>query len=102
LEEIVRNVSLTLATTSTVVLDDVPSNARRKQFVITNTSTAGETVSIGHVGDALSGKGIVIYPTFTYQESSGSDFIPFQNRITALGSAATATISIHEVLQVNL
>ena len=102
METIVRDASYTLATTSQVILDTIPPNARRKAFIITNTSTGGESVTIGHGGDAISGRGIVLWPTFTHGESRGEQFNPYQNRITALGSAATATIAVHETLEVNI
>lgn len=101
-EELVRNVSKTLATTSSVIMDSMPPNSRRKQFILTNTSALGEAITIAHGADAIAGKGIVLYPTFTYQESRGADYQPFQGKITALGSAATATLAIHEVVEVNL
>ena len=96
----VRNVSFTLATTSSRVMDTLPPNSKRKSFTIMNTSTAGELVTLGHGGDAISGKGIVLYPTSSYGESRGADFEAYQHEITALGSAATATIAVHETIEV--
>lgn len=94
-QERTRNVKVTLPTTSTKIAE--ACFQERTQISIINTSTGGETVSIGIGEEAVANAGIVIYAGGSYSESKGdkSDKIT-QDVITALGSAATATIAIVE------
>lgn len=96
-----RNASLTLLTTSQRIAE--ACFQERVQINIINTSTAGETVSIGIGQEAKAGQGIVLAPGGSYSESKAdkSDLIT-QDDINALGSAATATIAIVERIRMDV
>lgn len=100
-EERSRNTSQTLLTTSQRVAE--ACFQERTQISIINTSTAGETVSLGIGQEAVAGAGIVLAPGGMWSETKGdrSDKIT-QDDINALGSANTATIAITERIRMQV
>lgn len=91
------NSSITLATSASVVsVEKDNSNGKRAAIIITNTSTGGEVVSIAIDAAAVAGAGIVLSPGGVWSDSRDGAYWPTQKHITALGSAATATIALQE------
>ena len=72
------------------------TNTQRNVIVITNTSTGGQLITLAFAKEAVSGKGIVLFPTGAWAESIDSAFRPSNARITAIASGAGGQITIHE------
>ena len=67
---------------------------------LTNTSTAGQIITLSWGDDnAVAYAGTVLYPAGTHSESVDSVFLPSNERITAISSAAAGRLSIHLRLQ---
>jgi hypothetical protein len=94
-----REATVTLATTSQVVSESNIGNSRRIVLSITNTSTGGEIVNLAWGEEAAAGKGVHLIQGANWTEAASQGFILNQERISARGSAATAKISIHEIVQ---
>lgn len=90
---------MTVGTSFTEIAGEI-SNSIRSVFVITNTSTLNQTVSISIGSEAVIGQGITLAPGASYYENIDARFTPTQKRITAVASAAGATLSVHERLVV--
>lgn len=87
----------TIGTTSALVLPNVEGLERtRKAFVITNTSTGGQIISLGFQRDAVANTGIVLYPGGSAWEFEENDYKVFQRDIYAISSAASGTIAVQE------
>jgi len=69
---------------------------QRAAIIIRNTSLLGEKISIAIGSEAILGSGIVLNPNDVYSASQDSGYKPPNDFITAIGSAATATMAIHE------
>ena len=95
IETVPRDVVVTVGATSTELSTQIIEH-QRTVIVITNTSTAGQIVTLAFGKEAVAGNGIVLYPTGAWAESIDSSFIPTNQRITAIASAAAATVTIHE------
>lgn len=96
-EELNISKKFTLATSSGVIREELfREQAQCTMFSIINTSTGGETVSVGIGEEAKSGEGIVLYPGGFYSESSDGINEATNKQIQALGSAATATIAFQQ------
>jgi hypothetical protein len=91
-----RDATITVGATSTELSPDIRSSGQRQAIVITNTSTGGQVVTLAFGKDAVASVGIVLYPTGAWAESIDSAFIPSNERITAIASAAAGTVTIHE------
>lgn len=92
-----RNAVLTIGTSPVIVSEEQnPPRAYRSVLFITNTSTAGQKITISPSNEAVSGKGIVLSAGGFYQDSMDSGYKPTNDRITAISDAAGGTISIHE------
>ena len=98
--KLINNANMTLTTTNNVVSDAVYFPARRVVLTITNTSTGGEKVSISIGSQAEAGKGIVLSQGAVCSFSQDGAYIPPQNEVNAIGSAATATIAIYEETEI--
>lgn len=94
------NASESLLTVGTSVVEVLPdlgiSGRKRKAFVLTNTSTGGQTITISMGNEPTAGAGAVLYPGGSYTEFRDPSFIVFQRRITAIASGAGAKLSIQE------
>jgi hypothetical protein len=91
-----RNTSITVGTDSTVLSDQKNEQTKRIAFTLINTSTAAQIVSIAFTDEAGAGKGIVLSPGGFHSESQDAGFTPTQMRISAISSAAGATIAVSE------
>jgi len=91
----IRNTSQTIATTNTMISPALYGN-KRIVLVVTNTSTAGEVISIAVGQEAVAGKGIVLNQNDKLAMSSDSGYAPPLEQINAIASAATATLSVYE------
>jgi hypothetical protein len=92
--KIPRDDVITVGATSTEISPDL--STERIVYVITNTSTAGQIISLGIGKEAVAGRGIILYPTGSWAESIDSAFHPTKARITAIASAAGGALTIHE------
>jgi hypothetical protein len=97
-KEVINDVVKTIPTTADVVSEAV-FNGQRKVIVLTNTSVLGEVISVAINAEAKDGEGIVLQPLDRYVESLDAGFLPSNARITAIATAATATLAIHEVIE---
>lgn len=94
-KELIRNTTLAVGTTPTIVADE-QFGTQRSVLFITNTSTAGQTVSLSVGDEAVAGEGIVLGAGGFYQDSRDAGYRPSNRRVTAVASAADAAIAIHE------
>lgn len=95
MKENVRNATVAVGTTSVIVAPPVLENQRRV-FVATNTSTGGQTITLSWGQEAVAGSGIVLTPNGSWSESVDSAFIPNNQQIYAVASAASGTLAVHE------
>lgn len=88
--EPIRNDSVTIGATSTLL-----SNAReRKEIYCTNTGATILSISFGKA--AVAGQGIVLGPTGFWFASVSTGYIPPQQDIYIISSAAGGTLGIME------
>lgn len=97
--ENIRNGVQTIGTTALIVLPPL-LRGQRTLLAITNTSTAGQNISLGWGGTAVAGSSIVLYPGGSWSESQDSHFVPSIDQVWAVATAAGATIAIHERIKV--
>jgi len=91
------NKQITILTTATIVSQEKDNgNLRRVAIMVQNNSTGGETISIAIDKEAVAGEGIVLSPGGTWSDTAEGGYDPTQKLITAVGSAATATLAIQE------
>lgn len=91
------NTSVNIGDTATVIsVERDNNNGKRASIIITNISTGGELVSISIDSTAVDGVGIVLSPGGVWSDSRDGGYWPTQKHITAIGSAAGATIAIQE------
>ena len=97
MREVTRNTNIAVGTDSVTLSEAVSPNAVRTAIVITNTSTAGQylTVNFGD-GDAVATYGIVLAPYGSWAETEDARFTPSQARISIISSAALGTVAVHE------
>jgi hypothetical protein len=94
-----RNTALTIGTTQVIVSPRIPE-ATRKVLVLTNVSTGTQRISIGINAAAVDSTSITLYPGDSWVESIDAAFTPTTDEITAVASAASATLAIHERIDV--
>lgn len=92
-----RNVTVTVGTSNTLLSEDCYQ--QRVVFVATNTSTAGQKVSISIGEQATYGNGIVLSPGGVYQDTMDGQYKPSNQQINAISDGAGATIAIQERIQ---
>jgi len=91
----IRNTSETIATTNTVISPSLYGN-KRMVLMLTNTSLAGEKISIAVGAEAVVGQGIVLNQGDKLAMSADSGYLPPVEQVNAIASAATATLSVYE------
>jgi len=72
------------------------SGTQRAVLILRNTSLAGEIISIAFGQAAKAGAGIVLNPNDQMIFSKDSGYVPSNEFVSAIASVATATLSIHE------
>lgn len=98
--ENIRDESVTVGT-SVVKISESQTNAERTVLILTNTSTGGQTISLGFGAEAKSGSGIVLSPGGFHSESKDAGFRVTNKLITAISDLAGGTLAIHERILVN-
>lgn len=93
--EHIRDVTVSVGTSNTLVSQQV-NQGQRRVLVITNTSTAGQLISLAWGSEAVANEGVVLYPGGTWQESVDGYFVPSNLYINAISSAASGSIAVHE------
>ena len=93
--EQIRNEAVTIGTTQVTISPQL-LRGQRNLVAITNTSTGGQIISLSFGSEASPLKGAVLYPAGSWSESVDSSFIPTNEKIAAVSSAAGGTIAIHE------
>lgn len=88
----------TIGTTSIIILPRL-GVGQRTMLIITNTSTAGQEITLKWGGAATAGVGAVLYPGGSLFESRDPAFKPSTEEVWAVASAAGATIAIHERIE---
>jgi hypothetical protein len=94
--ESIRNSTLAVGTDSVLVSEALIGNAQRKILTITNVSGAAQVIYLSFGDEARVGYGIPIWPTGAWSESMDSAFLPTNERVFAVASAAAGAIAIHE------
>lgn len=91
-----RNASVSVGTASTLLAEEQYGQQRRTLISITNTSTAGQIITLSFDKEAVAGQGIPIYPSGAWSEAEDAVFKPCQKRIFAISDAANGTVAIQE------
>ncbi len=99
--EQVRNATITIGTTSQIISTELLAKQRRV-FVVTNTSTGGQTITLSWGQEAAAGNGIVLTPMGSWSESVDTAFSPSPLQIYAVSSAASGQVSIHERVETSV
>ena len=86
----------TLSTNAPTELSAELTNQSRHAFIVINTSTGGQTISLGFGKDAVDGKGVVLKPGAVYHETVDYYFKPTNARITATSDIDGGTLALHE------
>jgi len=92
----IRNASVVVGTTPVKICEQL-LEGQRTSLAITNTSTAGQTITIQtgqQAGQTLAG--IVLYPAGSWSESIDSAFIPSNLEFWAVASGASGALAIQE------
>lgn len=86
----------TSITVGTSVVDIAPLDKTTKRliYVFSNTSSGGQSISLGIGQDAVAGKGIVLSPGGVWQESVDNRYDPSNLRLTAVASGAGGTLAV--------
>lgn len=93
------NKSETVDTASINILPDRTAlNEKRTSFIICNTSTGGQVITLGVDAEAVANAGIVLNPGGSWSEPSGSN-LPPNKRITAISDIAGGTLGVYEEAQ---
>lgn len=93
--ERISNRTLTVGASS-IILSARLSNGQRSVLFISNTSTAGQKVSIAAGQEAIVGQGITIGAGGFYQDSLSDGYFPTNEDISVISDAVGATLSIQE------
>lgn len=96
MRELNVNKQQTISALSVLSVERDNGNGKRLSIIIQNTSLLGEKVAIGIDGEAALGTGIVLSAGGSWSDSYDGSYLPTQKIITAIASAATATVSIQE------
>lgn len=93
LGEQVKNESIAVGTTAIILLEENPSGWQ--VFIIKNTSTAGQNITLSFGKSAITNAGVVLAPQDVYLEAYDGYFIPCKATISAISSAAGGNVSIY-------
>ena len=97
---LINNASITVNATSTEISKALyGAEGKRIVLALTNTSTAGEVISIAIGQEAVAGKGIVLGQGASYVASMDGSYIPPQDMVKAIESAGTGTLAIYEEIE---
>jgi len=91
----IRNTSLTIDTTNTPVSPALYGN-KRMVLILSNTSIAGEKISIAVGSEAVLGQGIVLNQNDKMTLTSDGTYLPSVEQINAIATVNTATLSVYE------
>jgi len=86
-------ITVSVGTTQVLVLDSPGANTRT-DIVITNTSSAGQVISLAIGADAVASSGIVLQPTASIAFSRSQDYEVPQEQIRAVASAANGSVAV--------
>ena len=95
--QVINDTTITIPTTAKLISPAV-FNGKRTSIAITNTSLLGETITIAFGTEAKITSGIPLKPNDRFIDSSGMGYQVSNNFITAIASAVTGTIALHEVI----
>lgn len=95
MSETIRDDSVTIGTDSVEISTRAVPH-ERVELTIVNTSTAGQIISLAWGAPAVSGAGIVLYPSGTYSASQDITTVLPNLRISAVSNAVNGSIAIHE------
>jgi hypothetical protein len=99
MEELNRNVSVTVGTDSTIVSEARNTLVNYRKFIsIINTSTGGQVINLTFTDEAGAGKGVQLSVGGFYVESQDAGFTVTNSRISAISNIAGGTVAISERL----
>jgi hypothetical protein len=87
--------SVTVGTSSTQLMPEKTTN-ERVVWVVVNTSTLNQIITLGINSEAVANRGIVLQPGASWVESMDSRFQPVNDQVTAISSAASGTVAVYE------
>lgn len=90
-----RNESIDVGVTPVQLMADVLPGQRRT-FNITNTSTAGQVISVSVGQDPTNGHGVVLYPGGNWSETTNTGYVPSEKAFNAISDLAGGTVSVYE------
>jgi hypothetical protein len=93
--DLIRNASIAVGTSAVLVAPPL-IEGQRVVLVLTNTSTAGQTITIQTGSEAIAGAGIILYPAGSWSEAIDASFIPSNLAFWAVASGASGTLAIQE------
>jgi len=94
-----RNVNeqVTIGTDAAVVsIEKGNANGIRTSVIFINTSTGGQTITLGIDKPAVANQGITLSPGGFWTDNADTGYLPTQKQITAVSSAAGGLLSIQE------
>jgi len=92
IQENLRNDTLAVGTSSVLV----SPQRKRKEIVITNTSTAAQNITLTFGKTAVAGKGVFLLPYSVWYSSQTEGFNVTNDEIYAISSAVAGQLSIFE------
>jgi len=93
--ENIRNATIAVGTSPVLVAPQL-LEGQRTTIAITNTSTAGQIITLSWGEETIAGIGIVLSAYGSWSESVDAVFIPSNMNIWAVSSAIDGSISIQE------
>jgi len=95
-DRVINNTNKTIAATNTLISEAIYTG-QRAVLILKNTSTAGETISLGVGVEAKDGVGLVLKAGETITFSKDTGYNPTNERFNAVDDGAgTGTIAIYE------
>jgi len=91
----ITNASRTIGTTAVVISPNI-EGGELIDFVVINTSTGGQVISLSIGQQAVASSGITLYAGGSWVQSIGPNYDISTEAIWAVSSAASGTISIHK------
>jgi hypothetical protein len=98
-QELPNNYTKTIGATSTVVSEQCFQ--QRTAIIITNTSAAGQTITISIGQEAAAGQGIQLSVGGVYSDTRDTGYFPSNDQINAISSAVGGTVAVHERILMN-
>lgn len=94
MRDVIQNTKQIIGAASVVVLREV-TKGQRKVVALINVSTGGQNITLSWVNQAQALEGITLFPGGSWSESVDNVFVPSNEIIYGIASAAGAVLSKH-------